>query len=64
MASIPHEPAEQVWLSEPNKVLPGTPKRSICKGWLTPLPGRLYQRPNLLQALRKNRWSSAFLKSS
>ncbi len=41
IANMPNDPAAQVWLSEPNKVFPGFPKRSICTGWLTPLPGPL-----------------------
>src|SRR6266849_4721147 len=39
-------PAAQVWLLDPRSVLPGTPNRSRWAGWLTPLPGRLYPRPN------------------
>ena len=50
----------QVWLSEPTSVLPGVPKRCMWTGWLTPLPGWLYHRPKRRQALRRNRWSSAF----
>ena len=64
MASMPSDPAEHVWLSEPSSMAPLTPNDSMCTGWLTPLPGRLYHRPNLRQALRKNRWSSALRKSS
>ena len=37
-ASMPKAPAAGVWLSEPARLLPGMPKRSICTGWLTPFP--------------------------
>ena len=32
IASMPSEPAAGVWLSEPRRLLPGTPRRSICTG--------------------------------
>ena len=53
-ASMPSEPAAGVWLSEPTSVLPGLPKRCMCTGWLTPLPGRLYHTPKRRHALRRN----------
>src|SRR5579875_2657343 len=64
MASMPMEPAAQVWLSEPRRDLPGFPKRCMCTGWLTPLPGLENQTPNRSQALRRKRWSSALRKST
>ncbi|EPX76166.1 hypothetical protein Salmuc_01949 [Salipiger mucosus DSM 16094] len=39
MASIPSEPAPVVWLSEPTRLWPGTPKHSMCTGCEIPLPG-------------------------
>ena len=54
-------PAAQVWLSDPRRQAPGRPNCSWCTGWLTPLPAWLYQIPKRRQALRRKRWSSAFL---
>ena len=64
IANMPSEPAAQVWLSDPRRVLPGTPKRCIWTGWLTPLPGLLYHSPKRWHALRRNKWSSALRKSA
>ena len=64
MASMPIAPAAGVWLSAPSSVAPGRPKRSWWTGWLMPLPGRVYHMPKRRLALRRKRWSSAFLKSS
>lgn len=55
IASMPSEPAAQVWESEPNSVLPGTPKRCMCTGCETPLPGLENQRPHFRHAERRNR---------
>ena len=55
MASMPSDPAAVVWLSQPTMDWPGTPKCSMCTGWLMPLPGPEYQTPKRSQALFRNR---------
>ncbi len=60
MASMPSEPAAGVWLSLPTIVAPGTPKRCMCVGCETPLPGLENHIPNRRAAERRNSWSSAF----
>jgi hypothetical protein len=45
MASMPSEPAAQVCESDPTMLLPGLPKRCMCVGWDTPLPGLENHRP-------------------
>ena len=64
MASMPSDPAAQVWLSAPIRTWPGTPNRCMCTGCETPFPGLENHRPNRRQAERRNRWSSAFLLSA
>jgi hypothetical protein len=33
--------------------VPGLPNACMCPGWLTPLPGHLYQTPKRAQAVRR-----------
>lgn len=53
IASIPSEPQAGVCESEPIIVLPGAPKRCMCVGCETPLPGWEYQSPNRRLAERR-----------
>ena len=50
--------------SEPDIVLPGTPKRCMCVGCETPLPGLEYHSPKRAHADRRKAWSSAFFSSA
>ena len=64
MASMPSDPAAQVCESDPTSVAPGTPKRCMCVGCETPLPGLENHSPNRRAAERRNAWSSALRSSA
>jgi len=53
IASMPKDPAAGVWESEPTIVLPGIPKRCMCVGCETPLPGLENHNPNRCEAVRR-----------
>lgn len=55
IVSIPSEPAAHVCESEPSSVLPGAPKRCMCTGCETPLPGLENHSPHLRAAERRNK---------
>ena len=53
IASMPSEPAAGVCESDPTIVLPGIPKRCMCVGCDTPLPGLENHSPNRWAAVRR-----------